>query len=867
MFTFTLLTAESGYAFKALQLVFDDLKVLADPCWNCVDPADCLFMEKHLANIDMILLSHSTPEFLGGYALLCMKFPQLMALIPVYATVAVSQLGRVATVESYRAGGHLGPLSSAFMEVSDVDEVFDRINVVKYRQTVNVLENKLVLTAFNAGHTLGGCFWLLTKRQEKIVYAPTWNHSKDSFLNSASFLGADGEPLPTLLRPTVLITGTELGSPLAHKKRTEKFFQLVDATLANGGAVFLPTTVSGRFLELLHLVDEHLANLQTAAIPVYFISYSGTKVLSYAAGLVDWMSNQLIKDYAGVGAEDMSLSRLPFGPSKVDLLAQSAELLQLPGPKVVFASGVDFAAGDLSSEVVQFLCQEEKTTIILTEKSPFGQDQTVASALYQDWHTMAAAKNDGVAEDGIPVPLEKVISLDKWTKEEPMLELDLAAYTERVNATRKVKHLAKVRDKKNENMLRLDADSSSSEEELSSDEEEQKEEAKPAETINEVFVPHYVTDQLTAHKPVDIVVTANLRPRQAMFPYPQTNKKRKVDDYGEVIDHAKYRTSTDTTGNDKLIMESKRKFELSDKRWDEEEEGRGHKNRGENRMTPQEILNTQLLQRNLDALFRPVRRVPMSAAGRKELRVRCGLSYVDLSGLVDVRSMNLIVLTLRPYNLVLLPDTSHTGTAESGLAVVEAAFKKQQKDTKPVNTALQLARFDLLVLNRRGASRSIGGGMNIYTVAGGASAQIGTGSASSEFEVKLDDDLAAALVWQKIEGYRVAQIRGALEVHDGKESKLAAQYLLKPIAGSHEEKGSKLAIGNVRLPELRERLRKRNYTADFKREGTLVVNDTISIRKIDSGYGEDSGDIVIDGTICPLYYEVRNCIREMLAFV
>lgn len=113
-------------------------------------------MEQHLREVQVILLSHSTPEFLSGYVLLCIKFPNLMATIPVYSTLPVNQLGRISTVEYYRANGILGPLNSAIMELDDVDEWFDKIVLIKFLQTTNLFDNKIILTPYNAGHTLGG---------------------------------------------------------------------------------------------------------------------------------------------------------------------------------------------------------------------------------------------------------------------------------------------------------------------------------------------------------------------------------------------------------------------------------------------------------------------------------------------------------------------------------------------------------------------------------------------------------------------------------------------------------------------------------------------------------------------------------------
>ncbi|CUM49983.1 unnamed protein product [Debaryomyces tyrocola] len=959
MFTFSIITPSTDdYSCKASLLSFDnDIKILADPSWNGNNHEDILYMEQYLKEVDIILLSHSTPEFISGFVLLCIKFPNLMSNIPIYSTLPVNQLGRVSTVEYYRANGVLGPLNNSILEVDEVDEWFDKIIPLKFFQTLSVFDNRLVITPYNAGHTLGGTFWLITRRLEKIIYAPSWNHSKDSFLNSASFLSSSsGNPLSQLMRPTVLITNTDLGSTMSHKKRTEKFLNLVDATLANGGAVLLPTSLSGRFLELLHLIDQHL---QSAPIPVYFLSYSGTKVLSYASNLLEWMSSQLVKEWeeaSSVNSNSSNKNNFPFDPSKVDLLLDPSELVQLSGPKIVFCSGIDFKNGDMSSEALQYLCQDEKTTIVLTEKTHFGLDNTINSQLYHDWYNLTKQKQGGNVEDGVAVPLEKAISLENWNREEPLIGAELTDFQEKINLQRKQKLLAKVRDRKNQNLLNADTingdDSSSDEEDdvVSSDDEavalkytEAPANADASTTANvpavvkvdelsahEAFITDHVKQTLEANRPLDLKITHKLKPRQAMFPYIVGSHKQKFDDYGEVIDIKDFQKQEDTSSN-KLIMESKRKFEQNEKRkWgnvDNKGKGRGKNsdkdNNNQNKITPQELLNNQLLQKNLDTLFSPRKRVPLNAASSfsskpQELRMRCGLSFVDLSGLVDMRSLSLIVSSLKPYNLLLLPDFSANQTTieeMNGLATVKQMFDQQQDQQQQEQNKKSLAnssRYLSLATIRGGisnfvTSKNSAGKLAIVAVQCNTPVKIGgddsddTGIGLSNFEIKLDDSIIDSLKWQNIDGsYRVAQVYGELEIHNqdlpNKKQKTISDYMnsstqftLKHISNQDflkqqqalvdahaattgqllNNNGPKLAIGNIRLPELKKKLISRNMNAEFKSEGTLVVNNSLAIRKVtySSVEGEDTGDIVIDGAMGPLYYEIKDCIREMLAYV
>lgn len=923
MFSFSLITpGTNDHSFKAGLLEFDnEFKILTDPSWNGVDVDSVLFIEQHLKEIDVILLSHSTEEFISGFMLLCIKFPNLMSTIPIYSTLPVNQLGRVSTVECYRASGILGPVDSAIIELDEVDNWFDKINLLKYQQSVNLFDNKVVITPYNAGHTLGGTFWLITKRVDRVIYAPAWNHSKDSFLNSASFISpATGSPHLLLLRPTAFVTATDMGSAMSHKKRTEKFLQLVDATLANGGAVVLPTSLSGRFLELFHLVDEHLKG---APIPVYFLSYSGTKVLSYASSMSDWMSNTLLKQWE-------ELSTVPFNPSKVDLLLDPAELIKLSGPKIVFCSGIDLKDGDISSEAFQYLCNDTSTTVILTEKSCIDSRNGLGAELYKEWYTSALNKStDNGAKDGIAVPIDRTISLQNQTKEVDLTGQDLLNFQEKVAQKRKEKLLAKVRDQKNQNILSadtVDAEDSSDDDREDEDEEGHysDEELKKLELAkntavstsqvadlanHEAFVMDTIKQNLEKNLPIDLKITHKLKPRQAMFPYFPTAHREKFDDYGEVIDIKKFQKN-DEISHSKIIMEGKKKFdEKRNNNIRNNRKGRNQNKQQANKLTPQEQVNQQVLQKYLDTLFKPKKRVSTGAGG-KNLKIRCGLSFVDLSGLVDLRSLGIIVQALKPYNLILLPDYSNP----DGLSNVRDYFTKQQEEHDLEQTkknAVHSSRYLSLASIRDGLSSAMSpysnSVMNVLVVHDNESVKIGadaeSGSISlNNFEVNLDEVLVKELKWQKIgDNYKVAKVYGELELQNpapppSKRPRTLQDYMnastlfsLKKVDGTSlaerrqaiqeqfkdpkiralVSNGPKLAIGNIRLPDLKKRLQSKDLTAEFKGEGTLVVNDVLAIRKIAYGAieSDESGDIVIDGNVGPLYYKVKECIREMLAYV
>ena len=87
------------------------------------------------------------------------------------------------------------------------------------------------LTAFAAGHLVGGAVWqVLTREGEQLVYAVHWNHRKDRHLQRADLGGR-------FSRPALLITDTcsALKTPLDTSRRDHDLVSRLLATLKADG--------------------------------------------------------------------------------------------------------------------------------------------------------------------------------------------------------------------------------------------------------------------------------------------------------------------------------------------------------------------------------------------------------------------------------------------------------------------------------------------------------------------------------------------------------------------------------------------------------------------------------------------------------
>jgi cleavage and polyadenylation specificity factor subunit 2 len=765
----------SGSSTRATLIEFDDVRILADPGWDGV--SDIAYLKEVINTVDIILLSHPTTDFIGAYAWLA--FGNLQK--PVYATLPTCNLGRVATIDLYRSLALIGPVKGTQFELTDVEEAFDKVITVKHSQLTDLRAkyDGLSLTAVNSGHTLGGTIWVLNKNSEKVIYAPEWNHSKDSFLNGAEMLQN-----PTLMRPSILVTSSTIGSPLSHKRRVEKFFELVDATLGRGGTVFLPTTIGGRLLELIHLIDEHL---QSAPIPVLLVAHAKARSLTYAGSMLEWMAPAVIKEWEARG-------QAPFDASRVQVI-EPKELLNMPGAKVVFASGVGFENGTQAQSALLNLCNDEKTTIIMTERAVKG---TVGNDLFHTWEALTKEKTS-VIEEGTPVPLTKQLQLVN-IREEKLLGDELTTYETEVKARRAAKEEKKKARALEKTQIRFeDEDESESE-----DEDDLLEQSSKKEELIPVDV-----DMKTA------------KGRSRMFPY--VPFKAKVDDYGVVINHADYAREEEKDVS-KLKKKENQKMKLGEKKkWNE-----GKK---------QDDVS------NLDALFEPVARYITSLL----VPSRCVLSYVDLAGIVDLRSMSLIIPALKPQSVLLISDLSD----DSNLEKITTMLKKHNK-------------------------------FEVVEVAANQT-QV-TDNTIQSFDIVLDDSLSSKLKWQKIAGgFTIAHVIGEVktkgELEDEKkedldmknedqdeeieDSKKAEELVLVPLkqpALLSNIRAAPLAIGDVRLSELKKTLSEW-HKVEFKGEGTLVIDDIVAVRKV------SDGDVIVDGLPGELFYKVRDAVRKMLAYV
>ncbi|KAF5100751.1 hypothetical protein D0Z00_001139 [Geotrichum galactomycetum] len=739
----------------------DTVNILIDVGW---DPALSSSLDHILAlapEIDLILLTHASINHVGAYAYLCKISPEFAA-IPTYSTLPVINMSRIVTLDYYRSAGLLGPLMNEKVTLFDVEAAFDNVLPLKYSQSTH-LQDKLdgfTITPYNAGHTLGGTLWKIQRDQESILYAVDWNHSRDSHLNGA-FLQSNGKILDALTKPSIMICGSKISErPATLKRRKESLFANIKETIRRGGSVLIPTSSGARVLELCHILDSFWEDNKISAPLVYF-SHVGYRTLSYASSMLEWMSSAVIDEWE-------VHNNSPFDTKHLKVYSDLDELAKLDGPKVVLASGEALEAG-FARGLFTKMCDGSNSLVILTERA--GGADSLNGQLYSLWNN-----NSGASDGAVQLTTQMLVDYNEEVK---LKGEELLDYTELIREEKRKKEIQTAIDLRNKNILEEEDDEDN---ESSDDEEDEMVLSGQLDTGILIYGqgvydydarPDSNNSATTVAAGTTGDLKHNIKPK--MFPF--VSKRRRVDDYGEVIKSDQFSTKAKDKedlllvaggapggrgGHDDAVIQDAKVGEK--RQWGDVDHrgsisgdllanggvnGRNQAGRGKNNNKNSNDRNeTDNIKADFDsdeslrldsfsAIAIPKKMVP----DHKQVKVLCQVDFIDFEGLTDERSMKMILPLVQPRQLVFLNNNgvqSHDSSSafdRDGLIEYLQTKKIEFIHTLPTaNESGAGARIDIKL-----------GGSNIY-------------------KVEISSELEKLLKWQKIIGdYSVAHVTGKLK--------------------------------------------------------------------------------------------------------
>ncbi|KAE9989588.1 hypothetical protein EG327_002507 [Venturia inaequalis] len=954
MFNFTsLLGAKSNEAASQSLLELDGgIKILVDVGWN--DDFDATLLkqlEKHVPTLSFILLTHATSDHLGAYAHCCKHIP-LFSRVPVYATEPVIALGRTLLQDVYAST----PLAASILAQSVLSEAvytfrdgsapsillqpptqveiagyFNRIHSLKYSQPHEPSPTPstppligLTITAYSAGHTLGGTIWHIQYGLESVVYAVDWNQAREHILSGAAWLGGIGasEVIEGLRRPTALICSSKGSQRVAltggRKKRDELLLQLIKETLQNGGTVLIPSDSSARVLELAYLLEDAWtqAKGEDGALrqaQLYMASASGNSTIYNARRMLEWMDSDIVREFEnqaaqmGKNADDKQVhktSKAPFEFAFLKVLERKSQVnraLSREGPKVIIASDSSLEWG-FSRGFLEYIAHDERNLVILTERTSqvSKTHQGVGRKLYDVWSQKSGIKSlDDASED----PPAKAFGgggaeiIGRHVRVEQLAGQELSVYQQYLAQQRQI--LTTLNADRGGTTLEV-ADIAEDDSSESSESTEDEDEEQQGKALNVTAVMAHGRHKLgltDAELGIDILIRRKghydwdvlaKRGRERIFPFVTTKRNQRADEYGDIIRPEDYLRAEEKERDDADGVEDTRNGATKEaavgekRKWDEVgadstpgkrlANGTNKRRRAdENRPEPMSgvLMNGDVeseadeSEDEEDELTGPLKAI----FSTKSISLNLRLAYVDFSGLHDKRSLQMLIPLIRPRKLILVggePDET---------------------------MALESDCRQLLSLDTDGADHST----DILTPAIGV--LVDASVDTNAWSVKLSKSLLKRLHWQNVRGLGVVALSACLrsgEEDSGGEIENIKKKLKtgnEKVEGQFQQNGVQatpildtvalgmssisrtaaqpIHVGDIRLADLRKALQAEHNTAEFRGEGTLVINNSVAVRKSGTGRIEVEGMVTLGamGRLDGTFYATKRKVYDMLAVV
>ncbi|KAK9441738.1 Beta-Casp domain protein [Metarhizium brunneum] len=785
--------------------------------------------------------------------------------------------------------------------------------------------NGLTITAYNSGHTLGGTIWHIQHGLESIVYAVDWNQARENVFAGAAWLGGAGgggaEVIEQLRKPTALICssrGAQKSAQTAGRaKRDEQLLETIKTCVTKGGTVLIPVDSSARVLELSYLL-EHAWRADAASdngvltsAKLYLAGRNMSSTMRYARSMLEWMDDNIVQEFEafaeGQRKANGAVEKKEGGPFDFKYLrllerkAQVSKLLdqvasaqgEVAKGRVILASDTSMEWG-FSKDVLKGLAKDPNNLVILTDRPTIAKDDrpSIARTLWEWWRE----RKDGVSVeqtstgDNIETVQAGGRELEIREASRQAIEGDeLAVYQQWLATQRQLQATQQTGTAGSLDGPTDVVDDASSESSSDSEDEDGQQQGKAltvSATLGQAGRKNVILKDedlginiLIKRKDVYDFDSRGKKGRERCFPV--AIRRKRNDDFGELIRPEDYlraeEKDEDNADGSHLALDDDK---LGKKRkWDDVIKGANGPNK---RPQPGKGVaedgddGISADGHAADDLDDVEDTEPEEPAGpcklvytTETIQAKLRIGFVDFSGLHDRRSLDMLIPLIQPRKLILVGG-NHEETmslAEDCRAALGMDGDKAVDVFTPsvgvwvdasVDTNAWVVKLaDPLVKKLKWQNVR---GLSIVTISGQLLATNTTAEAtepsdedSSNKRQKTEPSTAVALT-----STALANSSGVLPVLDVIPSNLvsAARTAAQP-----------LHVGDLRLADLRRAMQGSGHGAEFRGEGILVIDGSVSVRKTAEGRIEvESVGLPVVGRRNTLY-EVKRAIYDNLAVV
>eukprot|EP01012_Entosiphon_sulcatum_P032704 TRINITY_DN41553_c0_g1_i1.p1 TRINITY_DN41553_c0_g1~~TRINITY_DN41553_c0_g1_i1.p1 ORF type:complete len:799 (+),score=131.41 TRINITY_DN41553_c0_g1_i1:92-2488(+) len=392
--TFTPLNGAAPRHDRALchLLELDGYKILLDCGWtDTFEDADLEMLRQVADEVDCVLLSHGDLEHAGA---LPYAVKHLGLRGPIFATLPTQ---RVAEMTLYDILLHR-VLREDFDQfgVEDVEKAFSLCTQLKYYQRYKIPEHGVTITAYPAGHTLGGAVWRIVKEPDEIVYAMDYYHRKERILPAVDSANAFSS------KPTLLITSARNAArPVPPKGIDRLLTEKVMEVLRREGNVLIPSDTAGRMLEVLMLLGQHWETHRITLYSLVVLSNTSTTTIEFARTMLEWMNDNVSRNFDLTREDPLRLEFVRF-------ITRTEDLKTVKPPMVVLASPVSMNTG-FSLDLFAAWAWQPKNCIIFVERGPEG---CVAQQILKEYSSKVGRQGSGGVLPQVCIDVVKRVPLE-----------------------------------------------------------------------------------------------------------------------------------------------------------------------------------------------------------------------------------------------------------------------------------------------------------------------------------------------------------------------------------------------------------------------------------------------------------------------
>jgi cleavage and polyadenylation specificity factor subunit 2 len=914
-----------------------------------VIPANVFCIVRIAPSIDLVLLCHSTLAHIGLYAYAREHFG---LTAPCYSTLPTATMGRLSVLEAVNAirserriPGEAGQANEDDKEqtleadrhlciatADQVDAAFEHISTLRYLQPTQ-LDGKcagLTLTAYSAGHTLGGAVWKLRSPSSgTLLVALDWNHTRERHIDGTALITASlssavtpngptssgGGIADAIRRPDVLITSMARASytNARRKDRDAAMLDVIHNTIRSGHSVLIPVDASSRLLELLVLLDQHWAFAYPhVRFPLCLVSTTGREVVERARTLMEWMTSEWVRANATQAAAEENTETIPppkrqrnqrnnnnnaaQPASPLDFqylrifssLAAMDEVVSPSDAKVVLAWPPSLTHGP-SRKLFARMAGNEKDVVILTQH---GQAGSLGRDLFEKWESkQETSAHWGRGKVGSAVPINDSLEVEIHSKV-PLQGEELETYLEAQKAANERAAQQKALLARSTRRLEADEDEASDDSGSSGDESEEDEVMMEVEDGPDGEGKKLVSKRGSAIKEED----EGLINSEISFDiYLKGKASRATTFFGTSTERASGRYKTGIRFRMFPVIERKRRIDtfgetldiskwLSRKR--QLEALGGEAVEGDSKASQEEVARRRQQLKEEEAEKKRKEEPPSKfVTDTVPIQIACRIDFIDMEGLGDGRALKTILPQLEPRRVILV-ESCNASDRES-LKRTFSAIRGMTTDVRlPVQgETIEIGEFTFNFTVNLG--EDVLGGLRFsnfqdYQVAL-LKAKINYRAESSIAMLESIDAPSVIAAADSEEENKIAEVK-IEEVEDQVMEKATASEPVEMIADEESSKAlqsateqpTTLFIGDLKLSSLKQSLAlvsKPSIPSEFIGQGTLICGagafggSNASQQDVVTVRKENEGEIIIEGNVSKNFYSVRDAVYALHAQV